>query len=74
MATIKCPFCLADADDAASVCQVCNRDIAVPPSLVAEYEALMRKRDRLLAELADARHKLQQRRRKTRIGQDEAGA
>ena len=55
---MRCPFCAAEKDDNAPVCQTCNRDTAVPESLRGEHEELLRKRDSLRAELAHARDKL----------------
>ena len=36
---MRCPFCAAEKDDNALVCQTCNRDTAVPHSLRAELTA-----------------------------------
>jgi hypothetical protein len=55
---MRCPFCAAEKDDNALVCQICHRDTAVPQSLRAEHEELLLKRDSLRAELAQARDKL----------------
>jgi hypothetical protein len=55
---MRCPFCAAEKDDNALVCQTCNRDTAVPHSLRAEHEELLLKRDSLRAELAHAKDKL----------------
>jgi hypothetical protein len=64
---MRCPFCAAEKDDNALVCQACNRDTAVPQSLRAEHEELLRKRDSLRAELAQAKDKLAARMRWRRL-------
>jgi hypothetical protein len=64
---MRCPFCAAEKDDNALVCATCNRDTAVPQSLRAEHEELLRKRDSLRAELAQARDKLAARMRWRRL-------
>jgi hypothetical protein len=61
--TLRCPFCAGEADDEALVCPICNRDIAVPASLRAEHEQLLRKRDRLRLELAEAKAQLASRKK-----------
>jgi hypothetical protein len=55
---MRCPFCASEKDENALVCPTCNRDTAVPHSLRAEHEELLRKRDSLRAELAQAKDKL----------------
>jgi uncharacterized Zn finger protein (UPF0148 family) len=55
---MRCPFCASEKDENALVCPICNRDTAVPQSLRAEHEELLRKRDSLRAELAQAKDKL----------------
>jgi hypothetical protein len=64
---MRCPFCAAEKDDNALVCQTCNRDTAVPQSLRAEHEELLRKRDSMRAELEQARDKLAARMRRRRL-------
>jgi hypothetical protein len=54
----RCPYCTGEVDDRALVCATCGRDIAVPEALVREHADLVRKRDRLRAELAEVRAKL----------------
>jgi hypothetical protein len=49
-----CPFCESENSPSAIVCASCARDIAVPKSLLAERDNLLRKRDLLLQELAEA--------------------
>lgn len=51
----QCPYCTGEVDDRALVCAGCGRDIAVPEALVREHDELIRKRDRLRAELAEVR-------------------
>jgi hypothetical protein len=60
---VRCPFCAGDANEEALVCPTCNRDIAVPASLRAEHEQLLRKRDRLRLELAEAKAQLASRKK-----------
>ena len=64
---MRCPFCTAEKDDNALVCQTCHRDTAVPQSLRTEHEELLRKRDSLRAELAQAKSKLAARMRWRRL-------
>jgi hypothetical protein len=64
---MRCPFCAAEKDDNALVCQGCNRDTAVPQSLRAEHGELLLKRDSLRAELAQAKDKLAVRMRWRRL-------
>ena len=54
-----CPYCLKENADAVLVCVTCSRDIAVPVTLIAERDDLLKKRDaarealqRAMAELA----------------------
>ncbi|SFP08614.1 hypothetical protein SAMN05216330_105555 [Bradyrhizobium sp. Ghvi] len=54
-----CPYCQAENADSALVCASCARDIAVPATLIAERDDLLRKRDQLRAELAQARDELE---------------
>ena len=55
---MSCPFCQSDNASAALVCAACGRDIAVPESLLAERDALLRKRDILREALAMATSEL----------------
>jgi hypothetical protein len=59
-----CFFCKAEKDEQALVCTACGRDTAVPESLAAEHQALLQKRDRLRANLIEARARLASRRRR----------
>lgn len=63
-----CPYCQAENADSAVVCASCARDIAVPATLIAERDDLLRKRDQLRDELARARDEVEaiMRRRKSR--------
>lgn len=55
---MPCPFCATEKDDDALVCPTCNRDTAVPSSLREEHAELLKKREQLRAELADAKARL----------------
>jgi hypothetical protein len=59
-----CFFCAVDRAEQSLVCPSCGRDTAVPAPLLAEHQALSHKRDRLKAELVDARARLASRQRK----------
>ncbi len=65
---MKCPYCCAGTEEGALVCGGCGRDIAVPASLIAERDDLLRKRDELRTELRRARDEVEAitRRRKSR--------
>ena len=56
---MACPFCQSDNASSALVCANCGRDIAVPESLIAERDELVRKRDKLRQELAAATSELE---------------
>jgi hypothetical protein len=58
-----CPFCRTENDASALVCNDCSRDIAVPASLMAEREDVMRKRGLLRDELMRAKIELEELRR-----------
>jgi hypothetical protein len=58
-----CPFCQNENAQSALVCASCARDIAVPKSLLAERDGLLRKRDILRQELAIASAELEKLRR-----------
>jgi hypothetical protein len=60
---MSCPFCLTENAANALVCASCARDIAVPASLMAERDDLVRKRDSVRRELALARDELDSLRR-----------
>jgi hypothetical protein len=60
----SCFFCKAEKDEQALVCPACGRDTAVPAPLAAEHQALLQKRDRLRADLVEAKARLASRRRK----------
>jgi hypothetical protein len=51
---MNCPYCRSDIAEDAVVCSICTRDIAIPSGLIAERDALRRKRDALLEELRRA--------------------
>ncbi|MGY3239387.1 MULTISPECIES: zinc-ribbon domain-containing protein [unclassified Bradyrhizobium] len=65
---MTCPYCQAENADNALVCASCGRDIAVPATLIAERDDLLRKRDQLRDELTRARDEVEaiMRRRKSR--------
>jgi hypothetical protein len=63
---MTCPFCGSDHRSSALVCATCGRDIAVPESLVAERDELVRKRDILRQELAEATAELEKWERRKR--------
>ena len=65
---LRCPFCVGEMEEQALVCPTCNRDVAIPALLRAEHEDLLRKRDQLRAELAQAAAKLASRTRKVTVG------
>jgi hypothetical protein len=49
-----CPFCGEQLDESALVCRACHRDVAVPEHLQREHDELLRMRDALQANLAEA--------------------
>ena len=51
---MRCPYCQWDAVEEALVCSACSRDIAIPASLIAERDALLRKREIMHEELRKA--------------------
>jgi hypothetical protein len=53
-----CPFCAHENPSNALVCAACARDIAIPPSLIAERDDLLRKRDAAREELSRNRAEL----------------
>ena len=59
-----CFFCQAEKDEQSLVCPTCGRDTAIPLPLAAEHQALSQKRDRLRADLVEAKARLESRRRK----------
>lgn len=65
---MDCPYCLSTNAEGALVCAACSRDIAVPATLIAERDDLLRKRDLLRNQLQQARKQLEmivKRRRKS---------
>jgi len=63
---MACPYCGSDNGSSALVCATCGRDTAVPESLVAERDELVRKRDALRRELAAATAELEKWERRKR--------
>ena len=56
---ISCPYCLSENQGNTLVCTVCSRDIAVPATLIAERDELLRKRDHLRDQLHSARQEVE---------------
>jgi hypothetical protein len=56
---MKCIYCGTDNIEGALVCAACSRDIAVPATLIAERNELLRKRDLLRNELQQARNEIE---------------
>ena len=56
---MKCSYCGSDNVEGALVCAACARDIAIPATLVAERDELLRKRDLLRSELQRARDEIE---------------
>jgi hypothetical protein len=63
-ASMTCPFCLSENAANALVCGFCSRDIAVPESLIAERDDLIRKRDIVRHELMAAKREIEELRRR----------
>jgi hypothetical protein len=59
-----CFFCESGKDEQSLVCPACRRDTAIPSPLAAEHQALLQKRDRLRADLVEAKARLESLRRK----------
>jgi hypothetical protein len=55
---MNCTYCGAENTQGVLVCATCSRDIAIPLTLIAEREELLRKRDLLLNELRRARDEI----------------
>jgi hypothetical protein len=51
---MNCPYCQSQNPNEALVCSACARDIAIPASLIAERDALLRKRETIQDELRKA--------------------
>ncbi|MCX7308343.1 MAG: hypothetical protein NTZ72_10535 [Afipia sp.] len=56
---LECPFCAQPNADQALVCNSCARDIAIPASLLAERDGLIRKREAVRDELSRAKAELE---------------
>jgi len=65
---VACLYCRSENAEGALVCASCGRDIAVPATLLAERDDLLRKREDLRDELKRARGEIEaiMRRRKSR--------
>ena len=55
---VECIFCANFNPEKALVCTSCGRDIAIPASLIAERDELVRRRDEVREELVLAKAKL----------------
>ncbi|MBV8701176.1 hypothetical protein [Bradyrhizobium sp.] len=62
-----CPYCQSDTGEEALVCSACGRDIAIPASLIAERDALLRKREMIRDELHKAEAKIAMLRSQTKF-------
>ena len=56
---MMCPYCLSENASNTLVCGTCSRDIAVPATLIAERDDLLRKRDFICDELYRAQAELE---------------
>ncbi len=56
---MKCPYCQSENLEGALICASCARDVAVPATLIAERDDLLRKRDALRADLRQAREEME---------------
>jgi hypothetical protein len=56
---MMCPYCLSENASNTLVCSSCSRDIAVPATLIAERDDLLRKRDFVRDELSRGRVELE---------------
>ena len=56
---MPCPYCRSEHPENALVCAVCSRDIAIPATLIAERDDLLRKRDLIQDELRSARQQIE---------------
>jgi hypothetical protein len=56
---MSCPYCRSEHPDNALVCGVCSRDIAIPATLIAERDDLLRKRDLVRDQLRSARQQIE---------------
>ena len=65
---MSCPYCRSENDKDALVCAACARDIAVPSTLIAERDELLREREALRDDLKRRRSDIEtiNRRRKLR--------
>jgi hypothetical protein len=57
---MNCIYCGSENTLDALVCATCSRDIAIPLTLIAERDELLRKRKLLLDELRHARNEIDQ--------------
>ena len=64
---MRCPYCQSDTVEEALVCSACARDIAIPASLIAERDALLRKREMIHEELRKAEAEIAMLRGRTKL-------
>ena len=55
---MRCPFCFAEKEPEAPVCQTCSRDTEIPASLLKEHQDLLAIREQLKAELSEKAKRL----------------
>jgi hypothetical protein len=65
---MACPYCFSENVKGALVCATCSRDIAVPATLLAERDGLLRKRELLREELAGTRKEIEMVRNRKKSG------
>ena len=56
---MRCPYCQSENAEHVLVCVACSRDIAIPATLIAERDDLLRKREELREELKQARQEVE---------------
>ena len=64
---MNCPYCRSQNADEALVCSACGRDVAIPASLIAERDALLRKREMIHEELRKAEAEVAMLRSRTKL-------
>jgi hypothetical protein len=55
---MTCPYCKSQNEEGTLICATCRQDIAIPETLLAERENLLRKRDRAREQLRQVRAEL----------------
>jgi len=66
---LKCPFCAFETEAGVLVCRSCSRDIAAPPSLIAERDDLVRKLESAREELLRTREEIKNLMRRSKGGE-----